>query len=94
MIRSACLLVPATALLLGLAAPAIAANADHPYSNVDKRNDAGNDTGDNRVEGLNSGQLNENYKGPVQLRTPSAPSAGTTSTPPGAVAVAPSSPAR
>jgi hypothetical protein len=94
MIRPAFLLLPATALMLSLAAPAIAANADHPYSNVDKRNDAGNDTGDSRVDNLNNGQLNENYKGPLQLRTPSSPSAAAPTAPPGAVAVAPAAPAR
>ncbi|MBN8896608.1 MAG: hypothetical protein BGO51_17260 [Rhodospirillales bacterium 69-11] len=76
MSRSALLAAPVAALLIGLAAPAFAANADHPYNNVDKRNDAGNKTGDSRVDNLNRGQLNENYKGPVELRTPSGPSAG------------------
>jgi hypothetical protein len=47
-----------------------AANADNPYGNVDHRNDAGNDTGDNRVDGLNANQLNGNYKGIVQPRPP------------------------
>jgi hypothetical protein len=47
-----------------------AANADNPYGNVDHRNDAGNDTGDKRVDGLNANQLNENYKGSVQPRAP------------------------
>jgi len=48
-----------------------AANATNPYGNVDHSNDAGNDTGDSRVEGLNSKQLDENYKGTVQPRAPS-----------------------
>jgi hypothetical protein len=47
-----------------------AANADNPYGNVDHRNDAGNDTGDSRVDGLNANQLNGNYKGSVQPRSP------------------------
>jgi hypothetical protein len=51
--------------------PVLAANADAPYQNVDHSNDKGNDTGDSQVEGLNKGQLNGNYTGPVQLRTPS-----------------------
>ena len=59
-----------------------AANADNPYGNVDRRNDIGNDTGDSRVEGLNSSQLNENYRGPVQLRPPAA-DPQTAQTPPG-----------
>ncbi|MEJ0015977.1 MAG: hypothetical protein WDN25_05325 [Acetobacteraceae bacterium] len=48
-----------------------AANAGDPYRNVDRSNDLGNDTGDSRVEGLNSTQLNQNYQGPVDLRAPS-----------------------
>ena len=35
----------------------LAANATHPYANVDPRNDAGNDTGDARVDQLNAAQL-------------------------------------
>jgi hypothetical protein len=50
--------------------PALAANADAPYQNVDHSNDKGNDTGDSQVDGLNKGQLNGNYTGPVQMRTP------------------------
>ena len=38
-------------------APSIAANARQPYSNVNKRNDKGNDTGDSQVERLNQQQL-------------------------------------
>ena len=43
-----------------LAAPlaALAANADHPYQNVDHSNDAGNNTGDGQVDSLNQAQLN------------------------------------
>ncbi len=55
--------LPALALAVGLgASPAQvwAANADHPDQNVDKRNDAGNDTGNSKVDRLNSGQLDEN----------------------------------
>jgi hypothetical protein len=48
-----------------------AANAGNPYGNVDHSNDAGNDTGDSRVEGLNSKQLDGNYQGSVQPRAPS-----------------------
>jgi hypothetical protein len=53
----------ALALLGGvaLAPSAHAANARHPYSNVNHANDAGNDTGDSRVDQLNSAQLNQNY---------------------------------
>jgi hypothetical protein len=54
---------------------AFAAHAGAPYTNVDHRNDAGNDTGDSRVESLNAQQLNENYKGPYEMRAPSMQSA-------------------
>ncbi len=57
--------------LSGGAGLAQAANADHPYSNVNPANDKGNDTGDSRVPDLNAGQLNQNYKGPLELRAPS-----------------------
>lgn len=43
-----------------------AANADHPYQNVDHSNDNGNNTGDSKVEGLNAAQLDENQKPPYQ----------------------------
>jgi hypothetical protein len=48
-----------------------AANADNPYGNVDHRNDAGNDTGNSRVDDLNARQLNKNYQGSVEPRAPS-----------------------
>ncbi len=57
--------------------PVLAANADQPYSNVDKRNDAGNDTGNSRVEQLNRGQLDQNQR-PAQ----GLGSSGTTATTP------------
>ena len=50
--------------------PAMAAHAGAPYTNVDHSNDMGNATGDSRVDGLNSAQLNENYHGPLELRAP------------------------
>ncbi len=61
------LLLPALAVTFaaGLAlapAPAFAAHAGAPYTNVDKRNDAGNDTGDAQVDALNAAQLNQNYQ--------------------------------
>ncbi len=40
------------------------ADAKAPYRHVNRRNDAGNDTGDSEVDRLNSLQLDENYKGP------------------------------
>ena len=71
-------LLPALALGLGLGlAPAqlLAANADDPHQNVDKRNDAGNSTGNSQVEGLNSQQLDANQQ-------PPANPGGTASSPP------------
>lgn len=59
-----------------------AANANDPYGNVDKRNDAGNNTGDGQVDKLNSGQLNENHRGPVVMRQPSDRVQGDASGPP------------
>jgi hypothetical protein len=55
--------------------PAMAAHAGAPYANVDRSNDLGNDTGDSRVDSLNSAQLNENDRGPVELHpVPANPS--------------------
>ena len=51
-------------------AGAYAAHAGAPYSNVDHSNDAGNDTGDSKVDGLNASQSNENYRGPLEVRPP------------------------
>jgi hypothetical protein len=82
-------LVAASVAALGLGtalAPmgAHAANANNPYGNVDHSNDMGNDTGDSRVEGLNAQQLNENYRGPLEVRPPAgAPMAVPTQLPPG-----------
>lgn len=50
----------AITLLLGAAAPAFAANANAPQANVDKRNDAGNSTGNDKLDALNRGQLDAN----------------------------------
>jgi len=50
----------AFALALGIgsvASPVLAANARHPYQNIDRRVDAGNPTGDDQVDRLNSQQL-------------------------------------
>lgn len=51
----------------------LAADAGHPYSNVDHSNDAGNDTGDSQIESLNEQQLNGNYKGPWYYGRPPPP---------------------
>jgi hypothetical protein len=77
--------LPAIALALApmlavVPTPVLAANAGAPYTNVNPSNDKGNDTGDSKVEGLNSGQLNQNYQGPVQLRTPATPAPARTTT--------------
>lgn len=54
------LALAALALTTGAALrPAYAAHAGAPYANVDKRNDAGNDTGDSEVDKLNAAQLNQ-----------------------------------
>jgi hypothetical protein len=50
-----------------------AANAGNPYGNIDHSNDAGNDTGDSRVDGLNANQMDGNYKGAVESRQPAGP---------------------
>ena len=49
-------------LSLLAAAPALAANADAPDRNVDKSNDAGGSTGDDKVDQLNKGQIDENQR--------------------------------
>ena len=41
--------------------PALGAHAGVPYTNVDPRNDRGNDTGNSQIEGLNQRQLDQNY---------------------------------
>ena len=48
----------AVVITLGVPA-ALAANATHPYANIDPRVDAGNDTGDSQVERLNQAQLGQ-----------------------------------
>jgi hypothetical protein len=65
--RYSALVVVAAVLAVALPAsrPAFAANADQPYQNVNKANDAGNNTGNSQVDKLNSGQLDENQKAPA-----------------------------
>ena len=54
------LMLAALALASGAAMhPAYAAHAGAPYANVNKTNDAGNDTGDSMVDQLNAQQLNQ-----------------------------------
>jgi len=67
----------ALTLLAVAAAPALAANADAPQSNVDKTNDAGNRTGNDKVDALNRGQLDANQKpaAPAATPAPAAPAA-------------------
>ncbi|MBV8913315.1 MAG: hypothetical protein JOZ05_09780 [Acetobacteraceae bacterium] len=48
----------ALAFAAGIASPVLAANARHPYQNVDRRVDAGNPTGDDTTARLNDQQLN------------------------------------
>ena len=55
----------------GALRPAYAAHAGAPYTNVDRRNDAGNDTGDSQVDQLNAAQLNQGAApAPAQPITP------------------------
>lgn len=55
--------VVALALATGLASPVLAANARHPYQNVDRRVDRGNPTGDDMTARLNDQQLNSVQNG-------------------------------
>lgn len=74
-------------LALGAAAPALAANADAPHTNVDKSNDAGNGTGNNKVDALNRGQLDANQRpaGTAPM-APAAPAAASSTAQPAAPA--------
>ncbi len=65
--------VLAASALLAAAPAAHAANVRKPYANVDRRNDAGNDTGDSQVDRLNEMQLDRNYTGPRYPVGPGAP---------------------
>ncbi len=56
--------ITAAALLAG-PMTAFAANARNPYGNIDRRVDAGNDTGDSQVDRLNAQQLS---RGPIGSR--------------------------
>jgi len=61
------------ALSLIAAGPALAANADAPDQNVDKRNDAGGPTGNDQVDRLNNGQLDQNqHPAPARQDPPPA----------------------
>ena len=73
----------AVALTLSLAPAAMAANARTPYRNVDRSNDAGNDTGDARVDQLNNAQLDQNYTGPRYTLPP--PGSAAAAPPPGSM---------
>jgi hypothetical protein len=50
----------------------LAANADAPNRNVDKRNDAGGPTGNSQVDRLNKGQLDEQRPAPSSQDAPAA----------------------
>ena len=64
--------MPRVAADLASSAPIVdVAHVGAPHKNVNRRNDAGNDTGDAEVDRLNSMQLDENYKGPYY--TPGTP---------------------
>ncbi len=66
------LVLAALALAAGASLhPAYAAHAGAPYQNVNKANDAGNDTGDSQVDQLNAAQLNQGATpAPAQPITP------------------------
>lgn len=53
------------------------ANARNPYGNIDRKDDAGNDTGDSQVDRLNTMQLDQNYRGgamdPARQAPPAPP---------------------
>lgn len=73
------LMLAALALAFGSSLrPAYAAHAGAPYANVNKANDAGNDTGDSQVDALNAAQLNQGAApAPAQPITPNgAPQGG------------------
>lgn len=59
-------------LSLLAAAPALAANADAPNRNVDKSNDAGGPTGNDKVDQLNKGQLDGQRPAPSSQDAPAA----------------------
>ena len=74
----AAVILSALALATGATVhPAFAAHAGAPYKNVHHKNDAGNDTGDSKVDQLNAAQLNSNHQGTNPPPTPgtAAPSA-------------------
>ncbi len=76
MVQTRSAVAPALALMLFAVGPvsaALAANARNPYGNVDHRWDAGNDTGDLQIDGLNAQQLNQNYQGPWYVGRPPPP---------------------
>lgn len=66
----------AAAALLASASAGLAANARNPYGNVDRRVDAGNDTGNREVDRLNEMQLDRNYRGPRYPVAPGGPPPG------------------
>ena len=64
----------------------LAADARNPYGNINRQDDAGNDTGDAQVDRLNEGQLDRNYRGPYQQMPPrgyAGPPPGYAGPPPG-----------
>jgi hypothetical protein len=68
----------AAGLLLAGQAAALAADALHPYSNIDHRVDAGNNTGDAMVPQLNERQIQLNGIGSVAAVTATANTAAQT----------------
>ena len=60
------------------------ANADNPQTNVNPKVDAGNSTGDSKVDNLNAGQLNRNYRGPAYAPGQTKPGPGSATPSPAA----------
>ena len=56
-VSAALALAVALGTSIAAGSPSLAANARHPYQNVDKRVDKGGPTGDSQVEKLNQQQL-------------------------------------
>ena len=69
--------VLAVATLASMAAPALAANANHPYQNCDKRIDNCGPTGNDQTDRLNQQQLGGAPTSPAPSADPGMPSGQT-----------------
>lgn len=68
--RAAACFTALAALLAAAPAPSRAANADEPNARVDRSNDSGIATGNDRVDDLNKKQLDENQPRPQPAPPP------------------------